>query len=181
LGTSDAKEFTSRTFTSLPQVDSIRSINGCLLRRLSERDGFLVTRHQHRLLLHHTSRHTTPHLLHRGPLRSCCLTMTPSQKFLIYTDNSNVVDIFSSLHCRPEFNNIIKYAVSACVKADIDMRVLHIPGDENSVADAISRADFDRARNLSPNISFHNFSPPFPSKKPPHTQPPHSTLGATEK
>ncbi len=105
----------------------------------------------------------------------------PHQKLLIYTDNTNIVDIFSSLHCHPEFNTIVKHAVSTRVESQIDVRVLHIPGNMNGVADAISRAEFDHAKmlaaNLSiPSLSILNFPPPLPIASPPHT-----SSGASEK
>jgi hypothetical protein len=112
--------------------------------------------------------------------------MTPHQKLLVYTDNTNVVDIFSSLRCRPEFNSIVKYAVSTRVESQIDVRVLHVPGDMNGVADAISRAEFDRAKTLAtnlsiPNLSILDFAPPFPTNKSNLASPPHTSLGASEK
>ena len=119
-------------------------------------------------------------------LRHCCAFMTPHQKLLIYTDNTNVVDIFSSLRCRPEFNTIVKHAVSKCVESQVNVRVLHVPGDMNGVADAISRAEFDRARTLAanlsiPTLSILDFPPPFPTNKTNFTTPPHTSLGATKK
>jgi hypothetical protein len=119
-------------------------------------------------------------------IQHCCAFMTPNQKLLIYSDNTNVVDIFSSLHCRPEFNTILKHAVSRRVEAQIDLRVLHIPGDMNGIADAISRAEFDRARTLAvslsiPILSIHDFPPPLPAKDMNLATPPHISLGATKK
>ena len=113
-------------------------------------------------------------------LKHCCASMTPHQKLLIYTDNSNVVDIFFS-HCRPEFNTIIKHAISTRVESQINVRVLHIPGDMNGVADAIPRAEFDHAETLAanlsiPSLSILNFPPPLPIASPPHT-----SLGASQK
>ena len=121
-------------------------------------------------------------------LKHCCVFMSPHQKLLIYTDNTNVVDIFSSLCCRPEFNTIIKHAVSSHVKSQIDVRVLHIPGDMNGVADAISCAEFDHAKTLAassllstPSLSILDFSPPLPTNKSNLASPPHTSLGASEK
>jgi len=111
----------------------------------------------------------------------CCSIMSPGQKLLVYTDNMNVVDIFSSLRCRPEFNNILKDAISTRVNADVDMRVLHVAGDMNGIADAISRADFNRARTLAPNISFHDFSAPSPFGKATTTQTPSLVAGGNKK
>ena len=86
-------------------------------------------------------------------LSHCCSSMTPNQKLLLYTDNANVVDIFSSLRCCPEFNTIVKHAVSTRVKSRVDLQVLHVPGEMNSVADAISRVDFNCAKILAVNLS----------------------------
>ena len=93
----------------------------------------------------------------------------------------NVVDIFLSLSCRPEFNAIIKDAISTRVKADVNLLVLHVAGEMNSIANAISRADFNRAETLSPNISFYNFTPPSPYKNATLPKPPRSSLGAAKK
>jgi hypothetical protein len=118
-------------------------------------------------------------------LSHCCSSMTTNQKLLLYTDNTNVVDIFSSLRCRPEFNTILKHAVITCVQSQVDVQVLHIQGKMNTVADAISRADFNCAKILAadlsvPNLSIHNFPPPLPTGTIPW-QPPRSSLGATQK
>ena len=110
-----------------------------------------------------------------------CKTMSPYQTLLIYTDNTNVVDIFSSLRCQPAFNAIIKRAVSARVKAQVDVRVLHVPGEKNNIADTISRAKFDDAKSLSPELSIRTFTPPCFVRKPTQLTPPLFTLGATKK
>ena len=109
-------------------------------------------------------------------LSHCCLSMTPNQKLLLYTDNANVVDIFSSLRCRAEFNTILKHAITTCVQSQVDLRVLHNRGEMNTVADAISRAEFNRAKVLAadlsiPNLSIHNFLPLLPTDTNP-LQPP---------
>ena len=98
-----------------------------------------------------------PHLLHQGPLHPChyrplLLDHVPNTKLLIYTDNMNIMDIFSSLCCCPEFNNIIKDAISTRVKVDID--IWYYMSQERWMA----------LPTLAPNISFHNFTPPFPTK-----------------
>jgi len=118
-------------------------------------------------------------------LTHCCSSMKAHQKLLIYTDNSNVVDIFSSLRCRPEFNAIIKLAVTRRVQSQVDLRVLHVPGDMNAVADAISRDEFGRASTLAaslsvPGLTIDNFPYPLPTSTK-LFQPPQSSLGATQK
>ena len=39
------------------------------------------------------------------------------------------------------------------------MRVLHVPGVDNAVADALSRADFRRAIDLVPDLKILPFEP----------------------
>jgi len=100
--------------------------------------------------------------------------MLPHQRLLIYTDNMNVVDIFSSLRCHPDFNALLKKAITLRVSAKIDMRVLHVPGEENTVTDAVSRGLFEHASSLSPLLTLHMFTPP-------NLTPPLSMLGAVKK
>jgi hypothetical protein len=104
-------------------------------------------------------------------------------RFIIYTDNSNTVDVFSSLRALPPYNHLLKTAVDILHASDSDMRVLHIPGVDNAVADAISRADFSRAINLVPDLKISTFEPWSwaPDAKGSNTfQPPRGTLGAGE-
>ena len=70
-------------------------------------------------------------------------------RFVIHTDNSNTVDIFSTFRALPPYNHLLKTAVDVLNLGDNNMRVLHIPGADNAVADALSRADFQRAINFS--------------------------------
>jgi hypothetical protein len=61
-----------------------------------------------------------------------------SGRFLIYTDNSNTIDVFSSLRVLPTYNHLLKTAVDILQLGDNDMRVLHVSGMDNAVADALS-------------------------------------------
>ena len=101
-------------------------------------------------------------------------------RFVIYTDNSNTVDIFSSLRALPPYNHLLKTAVDILNLGNNDMRVLHVPGVDNAVADALSRADFDRALTLTPGLHILNFDPWSwsPDSRGSLTfQPPRGTLG----
>jgi hypothetical protein len=82
-----------------------------------------------------------------------------SRHFLIYTDNSNTVDIFSSLQTLPPYNHHLKSAIDILNLGDNDLRVLHIPGVDNAVANALSRADFQCALDLVPNLKISTFKP----------------------
>jgi hypothetical protein len=81
-------------------------------------------------------------------------------KILIYTDNLNTVDIFRSLRCLPPYNHLLKTAIDILISKDYSLRVLHVPGDENTVADALSRVRFSVALGLEPNLRLYTFNPP---------------------
>jgi hypothetical protein len=103
-----------------------------------------------------------------------------NNRFIIYTDNSNTVDIFSSLRALPPYNHLLKTAIDILNTGDNDMRVLHVPGVDNAVADALSRTNFQRALDLVPGLQIFNFEPWAwsPNESGSITfQPPRGTLG----
>ncbi|KAF9455246.1 hypothetical protein BDZ94DRAFT_1180392 [Collybia nuda] len=79
---------------------------------------------------------------------------------VIYSDNSNTVDMFNSLRALPPYNPILTSSVDSLLSQSIDIRVLHIDGSKNSVADALSRGKFELAKSLAGNLSIINFTPP---------------------
>ena len=81
-------------------------------------------------------------------------------KILIYTDNQNTVDMFRTLRCLPPYNHLLKTAVDILINNDFSLRVLHVPGEENVVADALSRVQFSIAFNIVPDLQFKAFNPP---------------------
>jgi hypothetical protein len=87
------------------------------------------------------------------------LQANPS-RIVILTDNSHTVDMFASLRAQPQFNEILKASVDIRLATDHQLRVLHIPGDRNYVADAISRRNFGQALLSHPNLTFDFFEPP---------------------
>ncbi|KAJ7222738.1 hypothetical protein B0H12DRAFT_1031238, partial [Mycena haematopus] len=88
-------------------------------------------------------------------------TLLPTgARLTIYTDSSNSVSMFNSLKALPAYNDILKSAVDVLLARDIDLRVLHVAGKLNSVADAISRWKNDIAIALVPGLTIHPFTPP---------------------
>lgn len=79
---------------------------------------------------------------------------------LIYMDNANTVDIFRSLRCLPPYNLLLHAAVDILIQHDYSLRVLHVPGDQNVVADALSRVQFSVALRAEPDLKFFTFHPP---------------------
>jgi len=109
-------------------------------------------------------------------LEYACANSSPQGRVVLYTDNQNTVDIFSSLHALPAFNWMLQRSVDLRLQADVSLRVLHIPGAENQIADALSRSEVNRATALCHStacaLEISSFSPAAP------LQPPCSTLGA---
>jgi hypothetical protein len=87
----------------------------------------------------------------------------PVNKLVVYTDNLNTVQIFNSLSALPAYNEILKSAVDHLLSDlthPIDLRVIHIPGDNNTVADALSRGLLHVAIDTEPALTVLEFSPP---------------------
>jgi hypothetical protein len=83
-----------------------------------------------------------------------------ASRVIIYTDNLNTVHIFSSLRCLPEVNHLLLHATDTLVTDAIDLRVLHVPGEQNVIADAISRLDIGSVVKLIPEFHLGYFQPP---------------------
>ena len=81
-------------------------------------------------------------------------------KILIYTDNANCVDIFRSLRCLPAYNSLLKSACDILIAHEFSLRVLHVSGEDNVVADALSRVQFSVALACEPELKFYTFNPP---------------------
>jgi hypothetical protein len=84
-------------------------------------------------------------------------------KLVVYTDNLNTVHMFNSLSALPVYNGILKSAIDhllSDINHPIDLRVLHVAGELNTVADALSRSQFHTVVDNVPGIVINTFSPP---------------------
>jgi hypothetical protein len=92
------------------------------------------------------------------------------KRIAIYSDNTNCVDMFSSLRAKREYNRILRSAIDIAFQFhDIDFKVYYIPGVENIIADHLSRFRNAAALRLAPKLVISPF------------QPPQDALGATKK
>ncbi|KAI0820344.1 hypothetical protein BC628DRAFT_1330604 [Trametes gibbosa] len=78
----------------------------------------------------------------------------------ILSDNSNSVAIFRSLRASPAYNSILKSSVDVMLDCELDVRVDHIPGELNIIADALSRGKLDLVRERVPGITLLPLTPP---------------------
>ncbi|KAJ7163855.1 hypothetical protein C8R43DRAFT_1086249 [Mycena crocata] len=93
-------------------------------------------------------------------LHRAAILLPKGSRLTIYTDSSNSVDIFNSLKALPAYNDILKSSVDIQLEHGIELRVLHVPGKFNSVADSISRWKNVLAAELVPGLTIHPFTPP---------------------
>ncbi|THH15423.1 hypothetical protein EW146_g5062 [Bondarzewia mesenterica] len=84
----------------------------------------------------------------------------PPKRLVIFTDNLNTVQIFDSLSARGPYNKILLFAIQILIQHSIDLRVLHIAGQDNVVADALSRGLISTALQYAPDLRISPFSPP---------------------
>jgi hypothetical protein len=68
--------------------------------------------------------------------------------------------MFNTLHALPAYNPILITAIDLLISSGIQLRVFHIPRNENKVADALSRLDAFTASRLQPGLTITSFSPP---------------------
>jgi hypothetical protein len=79
---------------------------------------------------------------------------------LVYSDNTNTVNIFHSLRALPPYNNLLKFTVSTLIEHNISLRVVYVPGADNIIADSLSRFDNARALAACPGLTISSFQPP---------------------
>ena len=87
----------------------------------------------------------------------------PITRFTVYTDNLNTVQIFNSFSALPIYNEILKTAVDhllSDINNPIQLRVIHVPGNSNTVADALSRGELHTVVDSVPGIVIDIFTPP---------------------
>jgi hypothetical protein len=81
-------------------------------------------------------------------------------RLLVYTDNTNTVAMFNTLRAKPAYNNILLSAMDVLLEHQVDLRVEHIAGEENIIADALSRYQNERALQFAGEIDISHFEPP---------------------
>ena len=82
------------------------------------------------------------------------------RRLAVFTDNLNTVQMFSSLAALPSLNWMLVITVDLLIEHDIDLRVFHVSGVDNIVADHLSRLRDDEAGHCAPGITISSFQPP---------------------
>lgn len=93
-------------------------------------------------------------------LEWACAQSPRPKRVAIYCDNTNTVNIFHTLAADDPYNDILRYSIRLRLFYAIDLRVYHVPGIKNPIADAISRFDSEKLHLLVPGATIRNFEPP---------------------
>ena len=94
-------------------------------------------------------------------LTRVCESVSPKpHRLAILTDSMNTFDMFNTLHALPAYNPILITATDLLLASGIQLRVFHIPREDNKVADALSRLDVASACQFQPHLTVCKFSPP---------------------
>ncbi|KAJ3567810.1 hypothetical protein NP233_g6124 [Leucocoprinus birnbaumii] len=81
-------------------------------------------------------------------------------RIVMFTDNTNVQAMFNSLGVKPLYNTMVKNAVDNLIATKCQLWVMYVPGEDNQVADALSRGDQARALHYDPQLEIFGFEPP---------------------
>jgi hypothetical protein len=69
--------------------------------------------------------------------------------------------MFGSLKARDGYNFLLLSLVRVLMATHISLRVFHVPGSHNTVADTLSRSMFEVASTLSLGMHVRLFQPPW--------------------
>ncbi|KAF8953264.1 hypothetical protein BDZ97DRAFT_1603317, partial [Flammula alnicola] len=87
-------------------------------------------------------------------------TSPPPTRVIIYSDSTNACGLFRTLRATTSFNPIALTAADLMLRFGCQLRVLHISGEQNVVADALSRFDNATVWKYAPNLIIQHFQPP---------------------
>ena len=70
------------------------------------------------------------------------------------------MEMFNSLRSTDGYTELFLFAMHILLNSRIALRVFHIPGTDNFVADALSRQLLATAASYLPGLQVHLFQPP---------------------
>lgn len=77
-----------------------------------------------------------------------------NRRVVFWTDNMSVVHVINRLSARsPPVISLLRFLVLRCLQLNVWFRAKHVPGVANSIADSLSRSQFDLFRSLAPAAS----------------------------
>ncbi|KAI0084583.1 hypothetical protein BDY19DRAFT_868536, partial [Irpex rosettiformis] len=95
----------------------------------------------------------------------CAITLPGTfARVAIFTDNLNTVQMFDSFRSREPYLDILLAACEILITHHVELHVWHIPGERNTIADALSRRLFAVVHQYAPTLSITSFEPPRPTR-----------------
>ena len=86
-----------------------------------------------------------------------------NKRILFHIDNDSVVTIINKKSCKSErVMALVRKLVLVCLEFNILLKAEHIQGVQNTIADSLSRCNFQKFRHLCPDAD------PQPAAIPPH-------------
>ena len=81
-------------------------------------------------------------------------------RLAIHTDSLNSVQYFNTFRAQDKYGVLIKAAAEMLLLSGVDLRVFHISGKNNVVANLLSQHLYTEAHSTSPSFKIHYFQPP---------------------
>ncbi|HEV7738174.1 MAG TPA: hypothetical protein VGO47_12490, partial [Chlamydiales bacterium] len=85
---------------------------------------------------------------------------TYTKRIAIFTDNTNTVQIFNTLKAHGIYNKLLLFTSDLLIESHADLRVYHIPGVTNKIADMLSRHYITALQQLYPTLVISQFTLP---------------------
>jgi hypothetical protein len=86
------------------------------------------------------------------------------KRLLIFSNNFNTVNMFASFSAKVAYYEILMEVSNLIRDSGTDLRVEHISGSDNLIADFLSRKNFDEVRKMFPFLPMHDFQPVPPRR-----------------
>lgn len=86
-----------------------------------------------------------------------------ARHIVIFTDSHNVVDLFNSHRANNTVRVLFKKSIDLMLTNDLDVKVKHIPGERNVIADSLSRNNLNLAKDKLANLEISEL-PPMPTE-----------------
>lgn len=84
---------------------------------------------------------------------------TIPQQLVVFSNNSNTVDIFNSMKAHGQFNDLLKYKVDMIMTYNIDIWVIHIARADNTIADHLSHGCLESVHDIDESLLLHLYQP----------------------
>lgn len=86
------------------------------------------------------------------------------KKVVVCSDSENTCNLFLSHRAVPIVRKLFHHIIDSIITAQVDVRVVHVPGAKNVYADMLSRGQLEGIKRLQPKISLYQI--PHPSSFP---------------